>query len=185
MEFGASGRESSEMVRSSAKSTRRERKSAQTAKSQAERFRTPPSSSHGSGVQHRPVKAETTPSSQTGTSRKTQGRSRRTESAKAGVHVGDGGGSVYRKTSLNAPCTQSPQITPTHPRLLDTMPAAHDLLAGQVVVQHMQCSHYTLLVTLHYQCAMCRVLPRFVLEVVNLYECIGACTCATVQAEHV
>ena len=121
----------SERVQSSAKSTKREKKSSRSVKSHLRSH----VSSHASGAQHSEPVRKATPSSRTGTSHTVEGRSRRVMKStrtNAGMdgdaHV-SGSGSVCEMISAKTP---SAQITPTHPRLLDTMPTAHDILAAQV-----------------------------------------------------
>ena len=133
----------SERVQSSAKSTKQEKKYSRSTKSHIR------SHVYSSGVHHTEPVRKTTPS-RSDTSHRTDRQSKKaTKSPQiktvmgADTHV-SGRGSVHAMTSpslsVKALSTRSPQITPTHPRLLDTMPAAHDILAAQVQYYiHVQC----------------------------------------------
>ena len=59
--------------------------------------------------------------------------------SRRGTGRGRGGGKTRRAVVVDdvtsagsLPSALSPQLMPTHPRLMDAMPAAHDILATQV-----------------------------------------------------
>lgn len=102
----------------------------------------PPVSTCVSGVQH---VRETTPYSKAeGSSRRELGYPYTKTAVRDGGDGGEGGDgadgdreSVHKRTAFSSALSPKAQKVPTQSRLLDTMPAAHDILATQVHTQVM------------------------------------------------
>ena len=122
----------SEGINSYTKSNKQKKRTTKTTKTQP----------HVSGVKHA---RETTPNS------KAEGSSRREmgspytktvvcdggDGGEGGEGEGSGRESMHKRTALSSAQSPGAPSQPTHSRLLDTMPAAHDILATQVHVQIM------------------------------------------------
>lgn len=125
----------SEGINSSTKSKKQKKRITKT-KTQ------PPVSTCVSGVQHA---RETTPHSKAeGSSRRELGYPYTKTAVRDGGDGGEGGDgadgdreSVHKRTAFSSALSPKAQKVPTQSRLLDTMPAAHDILATQVHTQVM------------------------------------------------
>ena len=125
--YGASlaGSVTPERASGSVKPTHGDRKSTQAVKSRAGHARKQLSSSRASGVQQTPTDGHTA--------------AIRTGSSTAKMKMKSKNASEVPAQSEVTPS----QITPTHSRLLDAMPRAHDILAAQVLyIVYTQCTSH-------------------------------------------
>ena len=129
----------SEGINSSTKSNKQKKRTTKTTKTQ------PLVSTHVSGVKHA---KETTPNSKAeGSSRREMGSPHTKTVVREGGDGGDSGGGgegegsgrepVHLRTALSSAQSPGAPTQPTNSCFLDTMPAAHDILATQVHVQIM------------------------------------------------